>query len=159
LSSQRDNEGIAKLITDGRISKQITTSTEVVILTSGTTPDSPAEFRFLDGPTTYWTLSKFVTYPIKSAASPIPTATPASTPIEEKYDDNGVIDQATPSQTPKHQNRPRSRGGSPFDDDNGQRIWHQVDGKWKWQPANKHRLEVRKALPPDQAPNGQSANP
>ena len=25
------------------------------------------------------------------------------------------------------------------------RIWHQVDGQWKWYPANRHHLPVKKA--------------
>jgi hypothetical protein len=159
LSSQHDNEEIAKLISNGQISKQTTANTDVVVLISGTAPESPSEFRFLDGSTTYWTLSKFVTHSIKSTSNPISTSTPEPTPIEEKYGDNGAVDEAGPRATPKHQHQQRSKGSAPFDDDNGQRIWHQVDGKWKWYPANKRHVEVKKALPPGQAPRAQPVKP
>src|ERR1700731_668190 len=54
LSAQHDNEGIAKLIENGHISNQTGEKMDIVVLTSGSTPESPAEFRFLNGPTTYW---------------------------------------------------------------------------------------------------------
>src|ERR1700736_4818763 len=47
LSAQHDNEGIAKLINNGHVSNQTGEEIDVVVLTSGSTPESPAEFRFL----------------------------------------------------------------------------------------------------------------
>src|ERR1700747_188880 len=61
LSAQHDNEGIAKLIENGHVSTRTGADIDIVVLTSGSTPESPAEFRFLNGPTTYWTLTKNVT--------------------------------------------------------------------------------------------------
>src|SRR5260370_39120064 len=58
LSAQHDNEGIAKLIQNGHISDLTREEKDIVVLISGSTPESPAEFRFLNGPTTYWTLTK-----------------------------------------------------------------------------------------------------
>ena len=72
LSAQHDNEGIAKLIQDGHISDLTREEKDIVVLMSGSTPESPAEFRFLNGPTTFWTLAKNVT----TLAKPIPTPTP-----------------------------------------------------------------------------------
>ena len=72
LSAQHDNEGIAKLIKNGHISDQTQEAKDVVVLISGSTPESPVEFRFLSGPTTYWTVTKNVT----NFARPIPTPTP-----------------------------------------------------------------------------------
>ncbi len=60
LSAQHDNEGIAKLTENGHISKQTGGEMDIVVLLSGSTPDDPAEFRFLNGPTTYWTLTRNV---------------------------------------------------------------------------------------------------
>jgi hypothetical protein len=49
LSAQHDNEGIAKLIQSGHISDQTREEKDIVVLISGSTPESPAEFRFLNG--------------------------------------------------------------------------------------------------------------
>jgi hypothetical protein len=139
LSAQRDNEGIAKLIENGHISNQTVDEMDIVALISGSTPESPAEFHFLNGPTTYWILTRNVT----NFAKPIPTATPVPTPTP--------LPTKSPTPTSKHHDR-QHETNVPFDDDNGQRIWHQVDGKWKWYPANKHHVPEKKALPPDEAP-------
>ena len=46
LSAQHDNEGIAKLIKNGHISDRTREEQDIVVLISGSTPESPAEFRF-----------------------------------------------------------------------------------------------------------------
>jgi hypothetical protein len=143
LSEQHDNEGIAKLIKNGHISEQTQEAKDIVVLISGSTTESPVEFRFLSGPTTYWTVAKHVSNVAKPIATPTPPPipTPESTPV------------ATESPTPssKRHNR-QNEHNAPFDDQNGSRIWHQVDGKWKWYPANKRHVPVKKTLPPDEAP-------
>ncbi len=72
LSVEKDNESILKLIKNGHVSQQTDSDRDIVILTIGITPESPAEFRFLVGPTTYWTLTRFVTKSIE----PTPGLTP-----------------------------------------------------------------------------------
>ena len=94
LSAEKDNESILKLIKNGHVSQKTYYDKDIVVLTTGITPESPAQFCFPSGPTTYWTLTKFVT----KSVEPSPTSPP----------------------------------------NNGKRIWHKVDGKWKWYPANKH---------------------
>src|SRR5258707_6013886 len=47
LSAQHDNEGIARLIKNGHISDRTRKEMDIVVLISGSTPESPAEFRFL----------------------------------------------------------------------------------------------------------------
>lgn len=128
LSAQKDNESILKLINNGHVSQQIGAGQEIVVLTAGLSPESPAEFRFSNGPTTYWTLTKFIakTAAPTAAATPSPESSP--TPVAER----------------KHQ---KTEKVIPFDDDNGRKIWHQVDGKWKWQPANRRHPPVKKASP------------
>jgi hypothetical protein len=141
LSAQHDNEGIAKLINSGHISSQTATEMDIVVLVMGSTPDSPAEFRFLNGPTTYWTLTKNVT----DLAKPIPTPAPQPTPAVEP------TPIAAESPTPPLKQSHRRQGNlSPLDDDNGRRIWHQVNGQWKWYPTNRHQVPVKKILPADQ---------
>src|SRR5271157_5204965 len=76
LSAQHDNEGISKLIENGHISSRTGAEMDIVVLISGSTPESPAEFRFLNGPTTYWTLTKHVT----NLSKPLPTSTPTPAP-------------------------------------------------------------------------------
>jgi hypothetical protein len=122
LSTQGDNDGIAKLIENGHISKRTEDEIDIVILAAGSTPESPAEFRFLNGPTTFWTLTRNVT----RVGKPIPTSTSVSTPT--------AVPAASLTLTSRrHQWQRENR--APFDD-NGQRLWHWVDGKWKWHPAN-----------------------
>jgi hypothetical protein len=160
LSARRDNEGIAKLIDNGHISSQAADETDIEVLLSGSTPESPAEFRFVNGPTTYWTLTKNLAKVVKpiptptpaptptpvQAPTPVPTSTPVPTPSPLS------TKAATESSTPSSKHHLQTENNAPFDDDNGRRIWHQVDGKWKWYPANKHHLPIKKALPPDGAP-------
>jgi hypothetical protein len=143
LSEQHDNEGIAKLIKNGHISDQTQEAKDIVVLLSGSTPESPVEFRFLGGPTTFWTVTKNVTNFAKPRPTPttLPTPTPESTPVAAE----------SPIPSSKRHTR-QNENNAPFDDENGSRIWHQVDGKWKWYPANKHHVPVKKALPPDEAP-------
>jgi hypothetical protein len=144
LSAQHDNEGIAKLLNSGHISSQTGTDMDIVVLVMGSTPDSPAEFRFLNGPTNYWTLTKNVTDLAKPIATPAPPP-PLPTPTVEP------TPLASESPTPAlKQSYRRQESLSPLDDDNGRRIWHQVDGQWKWYPANRHHLPVKKALPLEQ---------
>ena len=147
LSAQHDNEGIAKLIQNGHISDQTREEKDIVVLISGSTPESPAEFRFLNGPTTYWTLTKNVT----DLAKPLPTTTPVPTPTSTPVPTPTPAPTESPTPTSEHHRR-QHESNAPFDDDNGQRIWHQVDGKWKWYPANSRHVPVKKALPPDEAP-------
>jgi hypothetical protein len=143
LSAQQDNDGIAKLTENGHIRPQIATDMDIVVLLSGTLPGDPAEFRFLNGPTTYWTLTKNVanlTKPIAaSTVAPGPTAAASPAPTETP------TLASAPSPTAKHHQRQRE-SDAPFDDDNGRRIWHKVDGKWKWYLANKH--SAKKPSPP-----------
>jgi hypothetical protein len=142
LSAQHDNESIARLIQNGQVRNQTSADTNIIILTTGPTPESPAEFRFVNGSTTYWTLTKYVTNDTRL----VPEATPVATPT--------LAPQPTPVHAGSptiHHTRPHE-SNSPFDDDNGQRIWHLVDGKWKWYPANRHHVTVKKALPPDDKP-------
>jgi len=140
LSAAKDNESILKLINDGHVSQQTDTNKDIVVLTIGLTSDSPAEFRFVSEPTTYWTLTKFVSKEVAAEPAPTPTpeqtAAPAATPEE----------MATPTEK-RHWREPKNN--DPLDDDHGRRIWHKVDGRWKWYPVN--RKPVKKALPPDQS--------
>ncbi|MBV8214558.1 MAG: hypothetical protein JOZ08_15200 [Verrucomicrobia bacterium] len=155
LSAQHDNDGIAKLAENGHIRPQIATDMDIVVLLSGTIPEDPAEFRFLDGPTTYWTLTKNVanlSKPIAvstptprriAAATPLPTATPTLESPPERTE--------SPTATSKHYQR-KHESDAPFDDDNGRRIWHKVDGKWKWYLASKHSAAAKKAVPAGDTP-------
>jgi hypothetical protein len=82
LSAQHDNEGIAKLIQNGHISDLTREEKDIVVLISGSTPESPTQFCFLNGSTTFWTLTKNVTHFAKPipTPTPLPAPTPGSTP-------------------------------------------------------------------------------
>jgi hypothetical protein len=137
LSEQHDNEGIAKLISNGQVSIQTGAEMDIAVLISGSTPESPAEFRFLNEPTTYWTLTRNIahfTSPIATSTPvPTPTPTPEPKPLPTEF----------PRLTSKHYARQHGSNAT-FDDDSGQRIWRQVDGKWKLYPANKNHVQVKK---------------
>src|ERR1700732_5034863 len=82
LSEQHDNEGIAKLIKNGHVSNQTGAEINIAVLISGSTPESPAEFRFLNGPTTYWTLTRNIAHFTRPIATSTPTPEPKSVPTE-----------------------------------------------------------------------------
>jgi hypothetical protein len=162
LSAQHDNGGITKLTENGHVSNQTGADMDIVVLLSGSTPEDPAEFRFLNGPTTYWTLTRNVadlTRPI-AVSTPVPTptpgpiavSTPVPTPTPTPKPKSTPVPTESPTPTAKHYQR-QHESDAPFDDDNGKRIWHQVDGKWKWHSANKHHVPVKRALPADEAPH------
>ncbi len=182
LSAANDNESILKLISSGRVSSQTDSDKDIVVITSGVTPESPAEFHFSSGPTTYWTLTKFVTkqavveptpspaatpVPEQSpAATPVPEQSPAATPVAEQSPAATPVAEQSPAATPAPEQSPtatvktprrETENNGPLDDDNGRRIWHKVNGVWKWYPANKK--PVKRALPADEAPRAQPVNP
>ncbi len=153
LSAAKDNESILKLINGGHVTQQTEATKDIVILTTGLTSESPAEFRFTSEPTTYWTLTKFVTR--ESVVEPTPTPAPEPSPIPAETSERASTPapaetpERAPSRTEKRHLRD-SENNDPTDDHNGQRIWHKVDGRWKWYPA--HRKPEKKALPADQNP-------
>jgi hypothetical protein len=146
LSAQHNNEGIARLIENGHVSAPTAAETNIVVLITGSTPDSPAEFRLLDGPTTFWTMTRNVTDFTKPIATSTPLPTPLPTPTPEATPESA--ESPTPPPAAKHNAR-KHQSNDPLDDDNGQRIWHQVDGKWKWYPVSKHHVPAKKAVPPE----------
>jgi hypothetical protein len=132
LAQAGDNQGLVKMIASGRILPKMLENKPVKVLTRGEDPDSPLEFRFLDSPATYWTLTRWVGPEPKSAA-PLSSATPVPSPSPTP----------TPSAAPEGAERERKGAKReenavrpPFDDQDGQIIWHQVDGKWKWRPRD-----------------------
>ena len=136
LSEQHDNEGIAKLIKNGHVSNQTGAEMDIAVLISGSTPESPAEFRFLNEPTTYWTLTRHIAHFTRPIATSTPVPTPTPTPEPKP------LPTESPRLTSKHYGR-QHESNATFDDDNGQRIWRQVDGKWKLYPANKNHVAVK----------------
>jgi hypothetical protein len=131
LSSQHDNEGIAQLIKNGHISDRTRQDQDIVLLLNASTPESPTEFRFLNGPTTFWTLAKNVTAKPISTTTPLPTPTPTpeSTPLPTEFSK-----PSSQHHNQQHENNAR------LVDDKGRRISHQVDGKWKRYPANSRHV-------------------
>jgi hypothetical protein len=122
LARAGDNQGLAKLIAGGHIEPKALQDIPVKVLARGEEPDSPLEFAFPASPTTYWTLSRWVTpEPKEAPSSPSPAPSSTAIPASHKTAPKGPRPGATPP---------------PFDDQGGQIIWHQVDGKWKWRPRD-----------------------
>ena len=150
LSLRRDNDAIATLIKYNHVSEKTAQDLEVVVLTSGSQPESPAEFRFLNNPTTYWTVSKYITN-IHVAASPSPTppqTAPIPTPTVTPNPTSAV--PHTPSRkvlaepAPVHHRHPSEEDKPP--DNDSQKVWHKVNGRWKW--YDRHPTpNVRRAEP------------
>jgi hypothetical protein len=138
LSEQNDNQGIAKLIKNGHVSDQTEEPKDIVVLISGSTPENPVEFRFLSGPTTYWTVTRNIAHFTRPIATSTPVPTPTPTPEPKP------LPTESPTLISKHYGQQHDRNAT-FDDDNGQRIWRQVDGKWKLYPVSKHHVPVKKA--------------
>ena len=130
LARAGDNQGLAKLIASGHV---VLKDIPVKILARGEEPDSPLEFAFPGSPTTYWTFSRWVTPEPKEAPSS-PSPSPSSTPIPP-----------SPKTVAKV---PRQEATPPFDDQGGEIIWHQVDGKWKWRPRDPAHFEHFKGITP-----------
>jgi len=121
LARAGDNQGLAKLIAAGHVEPKALQDIPVKVLARGEEPDSPLEFAFPGSPATFWTLSRWVTpEPKEAPASPSPS--PSSTPVP-----------ASPKTATKASKREAT---PPFDDQGGEIIWHQVDGKWKWRPRD-----------------------
>ncbi|MBV8376770.1 MAG: hypothetical protein JO279_07170 [Verrucomicrobia bacterium] len=157
LSAKKDAPGILQLMQSGHVIT-LPAEIDIEVLSSGNDPDSPAEFRFLTGPTTYWTLTKFIA---KEPTAPIPGPTPSPSPAV--LSTPGPHPTPTPALTPSlHHPRPRP-GISPDNApgappgrkkiEHGPRVWHLVDGTWKWYyPQNasefrRHHLAVKRAEP------------
>jgi hypothetical protein len=107
LSAQHDSEGIAKLIQNGHISDQTREEKDIVVLISGSTPESPAEFRFLNGPTTYWTMTKYAANLAKPILTPTPLPTLTSTPVPTPTP--APTESPTPTPTSEHHRRQQIR--------------------------------------------------
>jgi outer membrane biosynthesis protein TonB len=153
LSADKNNEGILKLIDTGQVTQNFGSEKDIVILSNGVTPESPAEFRFPNGPSTYWTLTKFVSK--KEAVEPAPTPAPEPSPVEvvevkpapspKPAPTPELTPEPEPSSTPTARRRrlESAPNNDPSDNDHGRRIWHKVDGRWKWYPVN--RKSAKKA--------------
>lgn len=127
LSETKDNRGIMEMLDQNYISGPTENELEIEVLSRGDSAESASEFRFLNAPTTFWTLTRLI------KITPKPTPTPQPTPTPEKLQK---------SEKP------------PFDDDGGLKIWHKVDGTWKYRWKNgkpPERQRVRKALPAPQS--------
>src|ERR1700681_1924341 len=118
LSAAKDNESILKLINDGHVSQQTDTNKDIVVLTTGLTSESPAEFRFLNDPTTYWTLTKFVNKEavVEPAPTPMPEQpTALTTPTPEPIASSAATPERMTRPTEKRYRR-ESENNDPTDD-------------------------------------------
>jgi hypothetical protein len=126
LARASDDKGLAKLVATGHVAPKTLRENRVKVLARGEGPDGLVQFAFTVSPITYWTLSRWVTPEPKGALSS-PSPSPSSNPLP-----------ALPKTATK---TPRREGMPPFDDQGGQIIWHQVDGKWKWRPRDPARFK------------------
>ena len=130
LARAGDNQGLAKVIASGHV---VPKDIPVKVLARGEESDSTLEFVFPGSPTTYWTLSRWVTLEPKQAPSS-PSPSPSST--------------AVPPSPETVAKAPRQEATPPFDDQGGEIIWHQVDGKWKWRPRDPAHFKHFKGITP-----------
>jgi hypothetical protein len=78
--------------------------------------------------------------PISQSSVPAvtPTPPPAIAPSHTP-----VVEPAAPAKVPRQEATP------PFDDQGGEIIWHQVDGKWKWRPRDPAHFKGITPRPPE----------
>jgi hypothetical protein len=151
LATVLDNEGISRLVDTKHVSPPLPTDTNIILVAVGKTSDAPAEFKFGDDPTTYWTLTKFVqvvspqpTVPLATTATPVPSPSPTPSPTSSPTPNE---DQTPNPPSLAHRYRHRHNSDEP-DFNDKTKIWHKVNGTWKWQPVNnKQGVAVRKAQP------------
>jgi hypothetical protein len=85
LIHANDQDHLGRLFTGKHISDKVPANLDIVVLQSGPNPGSPAEFRFIKNPTTYWTYTRYVSNDdIKNittaTAPPTSTSTPPTAP-------------------------------------------------------------------------------
>src|SRR5258708_17822787 len=74
LIKEENQDGLVRLFQGNHISAKLAQNLDIILVRSGLDPESPAEFRFANNPTTYWTFSKYVSNDVKTtSASPTPT--------------------------------------------------------------------------------------
>jgi hypothetical protein len=139
LARAGDNQGLANLIASKHVESKALKDTPVKVLVRGEEPGSPLEFAFPGSPTTYWTLSRWVTPgQLEAPSSPSPSPSPAPVSASPNAAEKAPSREATLEETP------------PFDDRGGRIIWHKVDGKWKWRPRDPaHFKGLKPRLPED----------
>lgn len=169
LSNEKDNEALNRLIANHHVSTKLSEDTDIQIYLAGPTPESPAEFRFINSPTTYWTLTKFIEglQPTPTStetfipnpnptpntptsnATPTPTPAPLPTPVKT---DVAIQERKEPSEAetpspPLRKQYRRVKEGHSNDEGvpESEKVWHQVNGHWKWYP--KSREATKKATP------------
>ena len=217
LIDARDQDHLARLFTGKHISEKVPSDLQIIVLHSGSSPEAPAEFRFVNNPTTYWTYSRYVSYENKTvsatptptpnsglpdsiasslipnpssnkpvansnydpnsqlnpgpllAPTPAPTAFPTPTPrpkptpiptptpkpavaLQEREESNTLPGEEENSPPLRRRHRLHSSSRPPSNDDevpNDQKVWHLVNGHWKWYQKPK---EVRRAVSPSEPP-------
>ena len=133
-----DDKGLARLVATGHVAPKTLTDNRVNVLVRGEEPDSLVQFAFTVSPIPDWTLSRWVT-PEPKVAPSSPSPSPSATPIPP-----------SPKTVAKV---PRQEATPPFDDQGGEIIWHQVDGKWKWRPRDPAHFKHFKGITPRPSEN------
>lgn len=131
-----DEQALARLVATGHVAPKTLTDIRVKVLVRGEEPDSPVQFAFTVSPVPYWTLSRWVAPEQKEEASS-PHSLPSSSPAPSPSPASG--------ETKVTKKTPRREAIQPFDDQDGQIIWHQVNGKWRWRPRDPGHF---KGVPP-----------
>jgi len=142
LSMLRDTEALTRLVKIGHISAPTDTEQDIIVLYTGSDPDSPAEFSFLSGPTTYWTLSKYLLNYSKADPTPTPSPPPLSEARPSDFSSRTPEATPTPEASPSPpvaafvpQKKVRHRPDVNNSEDisaGGRKVWHLVNGNLKW---------------------------
>ncbi|MBV9274589.1 MAG: hypothetical protein JO333_11895, partial [Verrucomicrobia bacterium] len=159
----KDDDSINHLIKIGHISTPTEEEQNVVVYYAGSESDSPAEFAFLTGPTTYWTFAKYLSNSPKASAtaspspvpeisettptaSPLPEATPEASPSPSWHFVIGMPGESSRSVlVPQKRVRRRSEEDNGAESNGGRKIWHLVNGQKKWYYEKRPPKEVREA--------------
>jgi hypothetical protein len=179
FSGEADNAALGRLIASHHVSDKLPENADIFLYLAGPNPESPAEFRFINNPTTYWTLTKFIqgirvapsatdvnipvvaiptpTPNVLPNATPTPTPLPSPTPTPKSAVASAEREEPSDSETSpppllrKHHARVKLKERPPSTDDDV------PDSEKVWHQVNGHwkwyqkRHEVRRALAPTES--------
>jgi hypothetical protein len=130
-----DEDSISDMTKIGHISSPTKENQNVVVIVVGAEPDSFAEFTFLNGPTTYWTLTRNLHGGSQQAEQPKTTPTPSPSPSPStRQSDREIL--GLPGESHHHlvsKRKVKPKAEKDEDDGSGRKkIWHMVNGHHKW---------------------------
>jgi hypothetical protein len=144
IMNDANDEGGIKYLTKRGLIKENPENRAIVIVSIGQENDSGCEFSFPESPVLYWTFTQNVSIQNSPALTPVPVLIPVPISVPSVI---SVPDPPRPTPTPKvvtqepakqptqrvaHKHREEPSRREQDDTPEKDKVWHQVNGKWKW---------------------------